>query len=239
MMTSARRAYAGSLSMRARVASIPLALALLLSFSVPADAAKPPPCGEAQLGQYWIDPDSGIVFRCTWREGFGYGWRAQHPLPPAQEDAWTFGDSQMSVKGSSVLSDETFGHSSIVYSRAANFDDTPIDKPVGWLSARTILNYFNGSAWVTCRDSGWVWNTDIASSWSVGLQSASPWCGDAWYYADALGWVWNGSVWRGGGITTPTQFWSGGGGGAAAPIQAPPPAGAPRLTIPNPLPPAP
>jgi hypothetical protein len=163
--------------------------------------------------------------------------RAQPPKQgPVQEDAWTFGDSEMSVKGSSVLSDETFGHTSIVYSRAANFDDTPIDKPVGWLTARTVLYYFNGSAWLICRDSGWLASTDIASSWSVGLQSASPWCGDAWYGTDGYGFVWNGSVWRGGGLSSPAQFWSGGGD---APVQAPPPADAPRQTIPNPLSPAP
>ena len=240
MMTSVPRANASSLSMRARIASIPLALALLLSFSVPAAAAKPPPCDGAHEADLWVDPDSGIVFRCVHRVGLGWVWIASQQLPPpkqgpVQKDDWTFGDSTMSVRGSAIESDETFGHSSIVYSLDANFSETPVDKPVGWLTARTILNYFNGSAWLICRDSGWLDSTVIASSWSVGLQSGSPWCGDAWYYTDGLGYVWNGSVWQGGGVTSPTQFWSGG----DAPVQAPPPADAPRQTIPNPLPPAP
>src|SRR2546430_5513180 len=172
---------------RGRIASVLLTAVLVLSFSNPALAEGPsPPCNGLHDGELWFDEQLNKYLVCEFVPyGFGWAWRLPRKQPDQPEQgedgAITYLDNDLGVGQYSLVGGASFSHGSFAYSRAGD-GVTPLSKPAGWIAARTILNYWNGSAWVTCRDSDWSYSQFPADNWTKGLYSSSPWCGNAWYY---------------------------------------------------------
>jgi hypothetical protein len=75
--------------------------------------------------------------------------------------------------------------------------------PAGWLTDRTILYKWNGSAWSQCGDSGWYSNSFATTHFTPTFYWGSA-CGDAAYYGTwGAGYQWTGSAWNG------SYVWSG------------------------------
>jgi hypothetical protein len=77
-------------------------------------------------------------------------------------------------------------------------------KPPGHIAVRYDLQRWNGSAWETCRSTGWMynsgaWNYEVSVSNSHG---ASP-CGRGYYKTRGTSLVWDGSAWQGGSAESP------------------------------------
>lgn len=62
-------------------------------------------------------------------------------------------------------------------------------------------------AWTLCRDSGWITNGAVMSSFSKGITyGASPPCGPGTYGITGFAEVWDGRAWRGGKIEGGTHY---------------------------------
>jgi hypothetical protein len=76
--------------------------------------------------------------------------------------------------------------------------------PPGHIAVRYDLQKWNGSAWDTCRSTGWVLNSG-AWNWEVTVSNShgpSP-CGRGYYRTKGTSLVWDGSAWQGGSAESP------------------------------------
>jgi hypothetical protein len=238
---------------RRQVASGVLALLMLFTFTLPVAADEPPPeCGPAQDGLIWRDPQSGIRFVCQFIVGFGWGW---HVYPPdVLGERWTYtlnnpsGLKTWEMAG--LHSGFEDGGVSEVYSRGPD-SVTPLWQPPGWMTGRTILDWWDGFQWRICVDTNWRYSNVWTHGWVVGANMFQwPVCGPGYYRTRGGGFVWDGYAWQGGEMDSPYLWLDGGGGAGAASAEsgstspagtsvrpAPPPANAPSQPIPQPIPP--
>jgi hypothetical protein len=214
-----------------------LVLLFLLIATVPVLAgAEPPPCDPAHDGLIWTQPESQIKFQCQYIQGFGWGWHAVKPTPPEEEgNAHTYWGSSLAVANIVAVGGFDFGSASFAYSQTGD-GETLLQQPAGWIATRTVLQYWTGSVWAGCTDSGWHYNSYSTKAWSVGSYTTTPPCGNAYYHTLGYGMVWDGSLWRGGSILSPSLLFSLG----FAPLTSmTPPPDAPHAIVRDPVPPPP
>ncbi len=75
--------------------------------------------------------------------------------------------------------------------------------PRGWLTDRSVLYKWNGSAWNQCGDSGWYSNGGTQNRFTPTFFWGAACGAAAWYGTWGYGYQWTGSAWNGGGA------WSG------------------------------
>jgi hypothetical protein len=207
-----------------RLAAVLTAALLFASLALPAWADEPPPeCGPANDGQIWTDPQSEIRYQCQYVSGFGWGWHAYFPPEERYWESWMYGSPSLWVWDSAeILSSSTDGGSMEVVSRQGD-QVTPELQPPGWVAGNTILYRWNGSAWVSCRDTNYIFNNLWVHSWVVGFDmSSDPDCGAGYYLTQGNGWVWDGSAWRGGGGNSPYVWVDSGGAASSAGVTSTP-----------------
>ena len=78
--------------------------------------------------------------------------------------------------------------------------------PPGHIAVRYHLQKWNGSAWASCRSTGWVLNS---GAWNYELMVSNPHgpapCGRGHYRTQGSSLVWNGSTWVGGSVESPSH----------------------------------
>jgi hypothetical protein len=79
---------------------------------------------------------------------------------------------------------------------------TPVYKPAGSLAIRSILRRWTGSAWQSCGDTGYLYNSVTTYAIGYGVNRGFQPCGSGYYYHESAGYSWDGSAWRGGSSMT-------------------------------------
>jgi hypothetical protein len=78
--------------------------------------------------------------------------------------------------------------------------------PPGHIAVRYDLQKWNGSAWESCRSTGWVLNS---GAWNYEVTVSTPHgpapCGRGHYRTQGSSLVWNGSAWVGGSAESPSH----------------------------------
>lgn len=174
-------------------------------------AAGGPAPGEACVpGTVWEDPASGVRYLCIYDEAFGGprwvllsdGQRGVQGMPFRST---TQGCLHVAV-GLSALS----GGGADAVARSYRWPCTSgyrVSQPSGELRSRIVIQRYSGTAWSTCRDTGYLYNTAAAFGWVAGVDmgGASD-CGSGSYRAIGYGGLYQGGAWRTGSYAT-TSAW--------------------------------
>jgi len=203
-------AHRGVLQLRPQVAKHParripiLALAVFLLIGLaqsPAHAAVPPyNCTEAVGGDIWTD-EYGFKFVCRRIVGTDiWRWVIVISMDGIKSNAKLFTTSN--PKSYQVVSvGLRTGSGGGIYEGGQTIADANGNDMSRPMKTRVVLNYYTGSAWVNCHDTGWIDNG--TRNWSHnGLDmGAVPDCGTALYgvktagiyYSSTAGWL--GGTW--------------------------------------------
>lgn len=193
----------------------PLSLcALLLAalwLPVPVAAAGGPAPGDACVpGTVWEDQASGVKYLCIYDEAFGGprwvllsdGQRGTQGMPYRSS---TQGCLHLAV-GLAAVS----GGGADASARSYRWPCTSgyrVAQPAGELRSRVVIQRYSGTAWSTCRDTGYLYNTSAAFGWVAGVDmGAASDCGSGSYRAIGYGGLYQGGAWRVGSYTT-TSAW--------------------------------
>jgi hypothetical protein len=187
-----------------------VALVLLGAPASALAAAGPAPSEACVPGTVWEDPTSGVRYLCVYDEVYGGprwvlltdGQRGTAGMPFRSS---VDGCLQLTV-GLSALS----GGGADAVARSYRWPCTSgyrIGQPAGELRSRVIVQRYGASGWITCRDTGYLYNTGAAFGWVAGVDmgTASD-CGSGSYRAIGYGAFYQGGGWRGGGYTTPVAW---------------------------------
>ena len=187
-----------------------VALVLLGAPAAAAAAAGPAPSEACVPGTVWEDPASGVRYLCVYDELYG-GPRwvlltdGQRGIAGTPFRSTIDGCLQLTV-GLSALS----GGGADAVARSYRWPCTSgyrVGQPAGELRSRIIVQRYGAGGWVTCRDTGYLYNTSAAFGWVAGVDmgTASD-CGSGSYRAIGYGAFYQGGGWRGGGYTTPVAW---------------------------------
>jgi hypothetical protein len=193
----------------ARLRLLVLCALLAAALSGPASAAAaggPAPAEACVPGTVWEDPASGVKYLCIYDETFGGprwvllsdGQRGAQGMPFRSA---TDGCLHLAV-GLSTLS----GGGADAVARTYRWPCTSgsrITQPAGELRSRVVIQRYTGSAWSTCRDSGYLYNSSATFGWVAGIDmgGASD-CGSGSYRAIGYGGFYQGGSWRTGSYAT-------------------------------------
>jgi hypothetical protein len=187
-----------------------VALVLLGAPAVAAAAGGQAPSEACVPGTVWEDPASGVRYLCVYDELYG-GPRwvlltdGQRGIAGMPFRSTLDGCLQLTV-GLSGLS----GGGADAVARTYRWPCTSgyrVGQPAGELRSRVIVQRYGAGGWVTCRDTGYLYNTSAAFGWVAGVDmgTASD-CGSGSYRAVGYGAFYQGGGWRGGGYTTPVAW---------------------------------
>ena len=187
-----------------------VALVLLGAPAAAAAAAGPAPSEACVPGTVWEDPASGVRYLCVYDELYG-GPRwvlltdGQRGIAGTPFRSTIDGCLQLTV-GLSALS----GGGADAVARSYRWPCTSgyrVGQPAGELRSRIIVQRYGAGGWVTCRDTGYLYNTSAAFGWVAGVDmgTASD-CGSGSYRAIGYGAFYQGGGRRGGGYTTPVAW---------------------------------
>ena len=197
----------------ARLRVLSLSAVLLAALSLPAVAVAaggPAPAETCVPGTVWEDPGSGVKYLCIYDEAYGGprwvllsdGQRGAAGMPFRST---TQGCLHLAV-GLSVLS----GGGADTVARSYRWPCTSgyrLSQPAGELRSRVVIQRYSGTAWSTCRDTGYVYNTSAAFGWVAGVDmGAASDCGSGSYRAIGYGGLYQGGAWRIGSYAT-TSAW--------------------------------
>jgi hypothetical protein len=114
----------------------------------------------------------------------------------------------LNVGGSSTIFGNIGETWSYTWSFIRNNWDDGVGQPPGELSTRTRLMKWDGQAWATCRDTGFVYN-ELAGTFGLGLRAS--WgdrpCGTAQYQNVTSSFAWEVGAWRGGTVNSGSFYW--------------------------------
>jgi hypothetical protein len=79
-----------------------------------------------------------------------------------------------------------------------------LERPAGYLKVRQIFEAQLAPGWGYCKDTGWVYNSNTTSYFTVARTHSSK-CGSTNYRTESQGWMLNGS-WKGGTLFSPTHW---------------------------------
>ena len=196
--------------LRLLVASGLVSLALLIPQPALAGAG-PPPNEVCVPGTIWEDLASGVKYICIYDELYGGSrWelletgrqRGQHEQPFRSSSAGC-----LDLLGG-FSAESGGGGDSIVrtYRWPCQHQWDRIVQPAGELRSRVVLQRYSGSAWTTCRDSGYAYNTGTAYGWVAGLDMGpAADCGSGSYRTLGLGGFYQ-TGWHTGGVSTPSLW---------------------------------
>jgi hypothetical protein len=194
------------------LASTLMAMVLVTLSLVPAQPAyaaeftPPITCDAAHLGSLWYD-DAGILWECEYTIVNG---RILYIWVPIYV---TISDSRLFYYSS------TYGHTWVStafdsnpdYAAAMTHSRNPNGSTriqgSGEIRSRVVFQKWNGSSWVTCKDSGYGYSNGAVSEWaqSYNMYTAAD-CGAGTYRVISYGYMYDGGAWRGSHITTPTCY---------------------------------
>jgi hypothetical protein len=193
-------------------------LVACLGAAAPASADHPLPPEPCVPGTVWTDTQSGIKYLCIYVEAFGGGkWflLGADDDSVADSQGFTF---QNTINGcahntvaatSDYLGAPTNGFGSVLRSFVWPCVDVT-DKsfqPAGEQRGRDVIQKWNGAAWVTVQDTGYVYSDVTAWTWVVGKNHGSaPDYGTGTYRNIGFGSFFQGGAWRGTSRTTPSIF---------------------------------
>jgi hypothetical protein len=198
-----------------------LGLVLLIGLALPTAVhadGEPPLCDGPYDGDFWQDPESGQWWECVFDFTFRWIW-VDAGGPPA--DFSNTGVSFSSPTLGCVLNTARIGGggawsyagTSMVQSLFGGYDgdgnncDYQKSQPPGELRSRSWILRWNGSAWVACRDTGYVYNQTSAWSYvgSFNMGSVAD-CGSAYYLNRGYGSIFEGGGWWGTYIHSPYMW---------------------------------
>jgi hypothetical protein len=169
---------------------------------------EPPPCGPANDGELWIDPETEVVYQCQYVEGFGWGWHAApYPdYPNSSAYKFTYNDGFAVYQG--VITSGDNG----IYGRAQIWTQKPqgtfVDRPPNNIQITELTLY----KWIPstqqaheCLSVGPKFNSSTSHYMSAQIfpDPYTPPCGNGYYFAAASAYAWWGGAWRGSGFYTP------------------------------------
>lgn len=184
---------------------------VLLLLSPPAVFAGggPAPNETCVPGTIWEDTSSGAKYICVYDES--YGGTRWELLPGGQsgQEAWTYRSSTYGCSYGTVglTGVGGAGADSVVrtYRWPCRTGADRISQPTGELRARVVIQRY-AAGWTTCRDSGYLYSTTVATGWLAGLDMGSlADCGAGIYRAWGAGAFFQGGAWRGGTLFTPSM----------------------------------
>lgn len=204
--------------MRGKASVLALLMALLVGLSLPAVVradGEPPECWGGADGDFWPDAETGQWWECVFDLTFGWIW-VDGGGPPAD-----FSNTGVSFNTSSIGcvlntgrigggGNWNYGGLSMVQSLFGGSDgdgnncDYHKVQPPGELRARAWMLRWNGTAWVACRDTGYVANPTSAWSYvgSFNMGSTAD-CGSGYYGTRGYGSIYEAGAWRGTYIFSP------------------------------------
>ena len=165
-----------------------------------AQAAEPFPCDAAHDGAQYYDRENGVFWECKffW-ETREWAWALLVP-PAVGSDGYQSqvnGYDVAAISGFAVGLGAGFSNAEAYYVYGPG---NPVDVPAGWITEDLQLEYWNGSSWITCADSGWYYTS--TSTWGQTLDwsfgSGSHPCNDGYYGTFGAAFVWDGAEWAGG-----------------------------------------
>ena len=191
-----------------------LAGALLAGCVLAAGAAGPARAGNAPPepcvpGTVWEDLGSGVKYICIYDEIYGGSrWEVLASSQSKGEASFrspSFGCARVTI-GLSGLS----GGGGDTMIRTSRWPcDGPGDRvaqPAGELRVRAVLQRYT-TAWGTCRDTGYIYNTTTAFGWVAGLDmGTAPDCGVGYYRTWGVGGFYQGGAWRVTSTATPSLW---------------------------------
>lgn len=196
-----------------RIRPLVLAAGFLVPLLWPATAvaAGGPAPGETCVpGTIWEDVASGVKYICIYDEL--YGGTRWELLSGGQtgNEAWTHRSSAygcaLNTVGLTTLGG--YGADSIVrsYRWPCRTAADRLGQPVGELRSRIVIQRYSGT-WSTCRDTGFTYNTGVATGWLAGLDMGpAADCGAGTYRAWGFGSFYQGGAWRGSSLATPSMW---------------------------------
>jgi hypothetical protein len=176
------------------------AIFLLLGLMViPAHANTPPPCDNDHAyndGLTWTD-EWGFKYECKSVNG-QFGWYLV-PFPGEKEKSQLFVTSNPSSR-QIVSSGFRVGSGGGIDEGGQSIFDASGNGMSRSMRTRIVLNYYNGSSWVNCRDSGWIDNGTRQWSHNGSDYGTSPPCGSALYGMKTAAIYWSNTTgqWLGG-----------------------------------------
>lgn len=196
---------------RIRLLLLIAGLLLLLSWPAAVAAGSGPAPGETCVpGTIWEDVASGVKYICVYDEL--YGGTRWELLSGGQtgSETWTHRSSTYGCAFNTVglTSLGGYGADSIVrsYRWPCRTAADRIAQPVGELRSRIVIQRYSG-AWTTCRDTGFTYNTGVATGWLAGIDMGSAAdCGAGTYRAWGFGSFYQGGAWRGTSLATPSLW---------------------------------
>lgn len=193
-----------------------------------------PPCDAAHKDRLYLDPSTGIVYKCWCLDlssgAMIYVWRKVDA--PVGSNI-TYQDSVEAEDGEAIPAISPTGGLWALgdFYSFLSADGSPYYHYAGHLAQDLQIFRWDGLQWQFCIESGWFYNqsTDytLFSEWNVGLP-----CGSGWYGHYAGGFAYHSQInaWLGGWVWSDTRCFACG-SPTSAPISLP--------TQPNKLPPAP
>ncbi len=191
-----------------------LVLGVIAAYAVMAvgvSAATPAPSEPCVAGTVWEDPASGVKYLCVYDELYG-GTRWELISSGQQgNQGWSFRSSTdgciFLTVGLTTVGGAEGGDTFVRSFRwpCATIADRSYQPP-GQIRVRTVLQRY-GSAWGTCRDSGYA--TNGGSAWTLvsGLRmGTSADCGPGYYRTLGYGQVYQGGAWHGTTLLTPPMW---------------------------------
>lgn len=180
-------------------------------------------CDPANDGRTVIDPETQWVWRCTYG---GDNWPEWIWLPLG-DISWLKDEEFWGTQGSlaqgcvNALSGITnniptfgvLGGSSSVSSLWAGYDndgklcDYHRTQPPGELRVRGVTSRWNGSQWVLCVDTGYIYNGSTA--WSIVASRTMGTvadCGSGYYRQETTGQIYDSGAWRVNSRTSPSRW---------------------------------
>jgi hypothetical protein len=159
-----------------------------------------------------VDPNTGKVYKCKSVQ-FGpngpviWVW---DPILAASASGIAGSDPDLTVWASSSATSQDFGDVFAAGDNESHFSSTgdPFLELPGHMTNRLQVDFWNGTSWITCADSDWIYNPNPdTSSMYVDWHTGNA-CGNGWYgvYNGAFaingssgtdvwvgGWIWSGS----------------------------------------------
>ena len=168
--------------------------------------APPEPCVP---GTTWEDPASGVTWLCIYDEA--YGGARWDILPTSNQRgaaAWLYRSSTHGcLFGQAGLTGPIGGGADAImrtYRWPCRGALERVAQPAGELRSRVVIQVYVGG-WTTCRDTGYHYNTGVASGWLAGFDmGAAADCGTGSYRAWGYGGFLQGGAWRLGSLVTPS-----------------------------------
>ena len=174
-------------------------------------AAGPPPNEVCVPGTIWEDLTSGVKYICIYDELYGGSrWELLESGRQRGTEEQPFGSSTYGCLDLYAAITGLNGSGADASVRTYRWPCTHqwerVPQPIGELRSRVVIQRYSGSAWSTCRDSGYAYNTSTAYGWVMGIDmGAGADCGSGTYRALGFGGFYQ-AGWHTGGVIVPSLW---------------------------------